>query len=98
MPWNVRLEDGDCNLLEEIVGVWRFINPDSIRTLRILRFLDPYGDTVFNRLQMEPFLKDWEQLEGQASFAGEQSLWAEVKRLGRRCQSEPGLYLRFIGD
>jgi hypothetical protein len=64
----------------------------------ILGVVDWYGDTIFNRLQMDQFLPEWEMLKQRASTQNEVALIEKVKELALRCQSEPHLYLAFIGD
>jgi len=63
-----------------------------------LRFIDPYGQTVFNRLQMPTFIAEWEKISRLAETPEDQELLARVAALARRCRDEEGFYLRFIGD
>jgi hypothetical protein len=63
-----------------------------------LRFIDWYGDTVFNQLQIEPFLAEWERLQGRAQSPETAELYTRIKDLAKRSQSEPHLYLKFYGD
>ncbi len=63
-----------------------------------LRFIDPYGNTIFNRLQMERFLEEWQQIKQNARSQEERQLLDDVEKLARRCASEPHFYLRFRGD
>src|SRR3989442_12391076 len=63
-----------------------------------LPFIDSYGDTVFNQLQMKPFLDEWTRLKKPAETAEERALIEQVTALALRCQDEPHLYLKFYGD
>ncbi len=63
-----------------------------------LRFIDAYGDTVFNRLQMDQFLREWEGVAGKATTDEEKALADQVRQLAEMCRSEPHLYLKFYGD
>lgn len=63
-----------------------------------LRLIDWYGDTVFNRLQMETFLAEWERLSRTARTIEEKELAVHIANLARRCLNEPHLYLKFYGD
>ena len=62
-----------------------------------LRFIDPYGTTGFNRLQIPCLIAELESArerlkdESAAKFAG------EVLRLALRCLDEVGTTLRFYG-
>ena len=65
----------------------------------LLRYVDPYGDTVFNRLQMEQILKELEQLKkSRGRSAEEMEYIRQLEDMARQCQSEPHLYLKFYGD
>jgi hypothetical protein len=61
------------------------------------RFIDPNGDTVFNRLQMEPFLVELDLIIRQAP-ADRLQLLERVRALAIRCRDDAHLYLRFEGD
>ena len=62
-----------------------------------LRFVDPYGDTLFNRLQTQAVLEDLRLLKTtKTNEQGE--LIHRIETLVRVCQKEPHLYLKFIGD
>lgn len=63
-----------------------------------LRFIDPYGDTVFNRLQMNEFLAEWDILMARARSLEEREVLAEVGVLASLCREQPHLYLKFCGD
>lgn len=67
-------------------------------SFQLLRHIDRYGDTVFNRLQIEPFLKEWDQIRAKASSPGEREILARVEKLARLCEEGTHLYLKFVGD
>lgn len=64
----------------------------------ILSGIDWYGDTMFNRQQMEPFLAAWRELKADIQNAEEAVLHSAVERLAERCAAGTHLYLKFIGD
>src|SRR6187200_68234 len=61
-----------------------------------LRFIDPYGDTTFNSMQVAVLEKELSALSATAGEAAEQarSLLQFVKQFEKRLHS----YLKFIGD
>ena len=71
-----------------------FGDPRSI----CLRFVDPYGDTIFNRLQIPAVLEDLDLVSGRLADPVSQDALKRIGNLALTCQSEPHLYLRFIGD
>jgi hypothetical protein len=103
VPLVVRLEESNRravsasvvdtqNLLDE---VWP---DDNDTSFAYVRFIDWYGDTVFNSLQMAPFLAEWERLYRNAKTEEQRSILHDIESLARRCQSEGRIYLRFVGD
>jgi len=42
-------------------------HPDDLR-FKCLRFVDPYGDTVFNRVQLVPLLETYVCLESSTRY------------------------------
>ncbi len=103
MAVDVLLQEGVGRILESVgysmdapnhrlYPEWR--DPD----FPLLAYIDPYGDTVFNSLQMEPFLAEWKRLSPKAKTPGEQKFLQDVERLALRCQNEIGLNLKFLGD
>jgi hypothetical protein len=62
-----------------------------------LCFVDPYGDTVFNRVQAVALLADLRLLRGCESHPHEAAIQA-IEKLVRQCQEEPHLYIKLIGD
>lgn len=72
-----------------------FDTPDDTR---VIRYIDPYGDTVFNRLQIADLLADWADLGSTDRSLEEVELLDAVAAMVRECAAEPGRYLRFVGD
>ena len=64
----------------------------------LLRSLDPYGDTTFNRIQMPRFLREWATLSLNVTTPDEKAIVSAVESLAHRCRDEVHTYLKFIGD
>ena len=64
----------------------------------LVNYIDWYGDTVFNRLQMPRFRSEWARLGGAALASGAADLHAKVTAMAERCAAEVHLYLKFQGD
>jgi hypothetical protein len=64
----------------------------------LLCYIDPYGDTVFNGLQMDVFLSEWERVRDMAETPEQVEAWSSVRDFARKCNEEAHLYLRFRGD
>ena len=68
------------------------------RDLPFLRSIDPYGKTVFNHLQMETFLEEWERVRNRARDESQIEAWEKIKEMAQSCQQDRDLYLRFVGN
>ena len=94
MSWTVVLEgevkDPIASLSDEFsTGV----NLDH-EAFRLLCYLDPYGDTAFNCLQMEDLLRDLAQLLAMEPHP----LGDELIALVKRSKEEVHTYVCFYGD
>ena len=63
-----------------------------------LRYVDLYGNTVFNCLQMEALLEELERIKTIAETDVELSLIEKIACLARFCMEEPHTYIKFYGD
>jgi hypothetical protein len=64
----------------------------------LLRGIDPFGKTVFNHLQMEAFLKEWEHTKDRVRDDSQLDAWNKVKIMAESCRDDRDLYLRFVGN
>jgi hypothetical protein len=96
----VEAEDGSqiAEVLDPTNVLHRLLPSKGDDTYYCLRYVDRYGNTVFNRLQMETVLQELERMRVNARGADELELLARLAELARRCQAEPHLYLKFYGD
>ena len=107
MAINVALVDENGNVQKQLgfpvsLTVSRRLPGYDAADFPYLRFIDPYGDTVSNRVQMIPFLTEWRRLITLRATEGvseeeEQNL-REVEDLALECSRGIHLYLKFIGD
>ena len=80
------------NLLDRLIGS---LDPN---VFPMLASIDRYGDTVFNRLQMDRFLTEWKTLFSSANTPEITGLLNAVKDLAEKSIRGVHLYLVFIGD
>ncbi len=64
----------------------------------ILRGIDRFGNTVFNHLQMESFLQEWERIQDRAHDESQKDAWRKIKQMAEKCRDDRDLYLRFVGN
>ena len=99
MHIDAHLEREDGSKLETIrdfAGVADFVRSRSEGTT-CLRFIDPYGETIFNRGQCGVLRDEWSALAADAPEDA-QSWVNDVARLIERCATDMHLYVRFSGD
>jgi hypothetical protein len=60
--------------------------------------IDPYGDTVLNRIQLSGFLDEWRRLFQYATSEEQRQALLAVQQLAEFCLESPHRYLRFFGD
>ena len=104
----MKLQDEFGEVLEEIQDRKDLLGPyvPALRdeTYHCLRFIDLYGDTYFNLLQMDTFKSEWDRLfrtvqeDDKDVEVAVRKLFEQVRELAVKCQQEPHLYLKFEGD
>jgi hypothetical protein len=92
----VKLED-DLGERSEWVLLHAVLPSREERNFPFLRCIDPYGETMFNHLQMENFLEEWERLGDRAHDDTQRDAWQKVKDFALACQHDRDLFLRFVG-
>src|SRR5438105_13716116 len=100
MSWVVKLQDelGEETENSQWVMLHGVVPPYEERNFPLLRCIDPYGQTVFNHLQMEPFLAEWDQVRDRAADAAQKDAWQRVKDMAEVCKKDRDLYLKFVGN
>jgi hypothetical protein len=72
--------------------------PIGDESFPLLRYVDPYGNVVFNHLQMQQLLEEINSLISGCSDQESKDLLENVRELAEKCRSSNHLYLRFRGD
>jgi hypothetical protein len=102
MGIDVHLENESGKRLDSILDpkgmVARLLPIDDDR-FPLLRHVDLYGDTIFNRSQCRQVLCELELLEKSEKHQPDiVACLNQLKKLARKCDAEPHLYLKFMGD
>ena len=102
MGLNIALEDEqgrEIDAVDDGTNILHRLLPSSDDpSFRALRYVDWYGDTVFNRSQMQDVLSELRLLLKRAKGDSESELVERILELALRCRQEPHLYLKFYGD
>ena len=100
MPQNVslvvKLED-DLGERSEWVVLHGVVPVSSGDDYSLLSGIDPFGKTVFNHLQMESFLREWERVEERVRDDSQREAWKKIRHMAEACREDRDLYLRFVG-
>jgi hypothetical protein len=62
MNFSVSLEDETRGVVETLSSQLVLESAIYLSTSKLLRYLDPYGDTIFNRYQIDDLIVDLEKL------------------------------------
>ena len=107
MTIQVRSERGDVlvtyydlrgQFMSALEGIYHYTRV-RYEAFTILRYIDAYGMTVLNRLQLAPFLAELDQLAD--IFAGDadlESLMQTIRGMAGFCHARVHTYLWFDGD
>ena len=98
MSWTVRIEDEEGNIRKSLSNEFILSDQEIIfnNPFRLIKYLDPYGDTTFNSLMFEDLKKDFAELQELSPADKEQS--QEILDLVKECEEDIHLYLKFYGD
>jgi len=99
MGFVVELRDETSRVLrrfnDQDDGFANSLPPFHDTSFPLLRLIDPYGDTVFNSLQMQAVIPELERLREVGHFEKTRS---RVLELAHQCADGAHLFLVFIGD
>ncbi|MBS1537509.1 MAG: hypothetical protein JST20_07160 [Bacteroidetes bacterium] len=101
MSLTITLEGENGNEIESFddKGLLQTIIPDyNDKSSFCLRFVDLYGDTTFNTLQVPELIEELEQKLTELLPIETKELVENIIRLAHRCKDEVHLYLKIYGD
>jgi hypothetical protein len=98
----VKLESEFGDVIELVTDPRAFLEkllpPHDANNFPLLRFVDWYGNAIFNKNQMDQFLAEWQLIRGRAKNREEGALLETIERLAARVKDDSHLYLKFEGD
>lgn len=98
----VHLRDRSGNVIGQ-AGEWEGAVPAYFpdfehETFLTIRYIDPYGNTIFNHLQMAPVIAELHVLREHAKNETQRRMMDGVIGLAEECAKLPQSQLVFIGD
>jgi hypothetical protein len=99
MGIDVQLQDEHGDILERISDEKRLLHDLlPVGDHSLLSGIDLYGDTIFNRIQMDDFLSEWAKLKMKEMSSVQALHLDRVECLALKCKEGVHLYLKFVGD
>lgn len=96
---DVVVQDENGKIISSGVALPQSIFPSSDDDrFTCVRFIDAYGDTYFNYLQMPYLLDDLRLLKAAASDAGHKAVIEQFEHLVIPFRDERHVYIKCIGD
>ena len=97
MPWTISLENEKKEILDSFhdFSIPKTFDENKKNSFTLLKYLDPYGDTTFNHIQMSDLANDLERLRGEIS---DDVLIDQMISLVNRCKKDVHTHLTFYGD
>jgi hypothetical protein len=102
MGVDVAWEDANGDVLENLVDdgnyVAKLMAYMPIGGSHCLAYIDEYGGTTFNRLQVPRLLEELDEIPTDALDARTREFLERLRGLAERCIREVHTYLKFSGD
>lgn len=73
-------------------------NSENYENTSCLRFIDPYGDTVFNQIQIKELISELSQLYEIRQKVEERNQIDSVIKLAKQAEGNVHTYIKFVGD
>jgi hypothetical protein len=100
MSFEITLETENNEILEKIYEDGRLLHfpgPND-KTFYCIKYIDDYGNTVFNRLQMDDFITEMRILQDNSENPKTKDLIEDILKLAYKCKHEVHTYIKFYGD
>lgn len=93
MGWSIILEDENHGAISAIEVELEDLLSDQLdlNQYRLLKYLDPYGNTTFNHLQINDLILDLKKI-------GPNEKISMIIELANKCRNNLHTYLTFYGD
>ena len=98
MSWIVIKENSDGKKISKLSEEFFLSENDILYSadFRVIKYLDPYGDTTFNSLMFDDLITDMTNLKKQRVKSAD--LIDKIISLATECKKEVHTYLKFYGD
>lgn len=94
MSWTIILEDENKNQISKLKDEFDVKVKISEKEFKLFQYIDSFGNTTFNRLQMDDLISDLSKLK----LVEDNSKIVELIELAEKCKNGIHYYLVFYGD
>lgn len=102
MGIDVTLEDEKGRVLESLADEGGFVaellEHSPAENSHCLAYIDEFGDTTFNRLQVARLLQELREIPLEALNVGTRQFLSQLRAIAETCVNEVHKYLKFSGD
>jgi hypothetical protein len=98
MSWTVIKEDENGNSEEQLSEEFHISGTDILYSsnFRVIKYLDPYGDTTFNAIMFDDLITDLTELKTHRPYSA--FIIDKIIQLATSCKNDVHSYLKFYGD
>ena len=98
MGWIVKIEDENGNEIKVMVDQFALSNSEILQnqSFRLLKYIDPYGDTTFNSYMFKDLIEDLKELIKLSPQDSEHII--VLIKYAQECTKSAHTYLKFYGD
>jgi len=102
MGINVKWEDEEgkqMGFVEDAQNTFsQFLNSSNLKTTELLKYIDQYGDTTFNQLQIKHFIEELKLKINECKSEKDKVKLTEILSLSNKSLGQVHTYLKFYGD
>ena len=97
MSWTIILENEKGETIQMLPESFDYeeLQKLILPKFKLLQYLDPYGDTTFNNLQIEHLILDLNLLK---YISQQKDAIDKIILLAKKCRTEVHTYIKFYGD
>jgi hypothetical protein len=99
--FTINLEDENGNIIDSIEDnglLSHFIPPTSDKKYCCTKYINLWGDTVFNVLQMDDLILEILSVKTESQNREVKELIDRIVQLAEKCKREVHTYIKFYGD
>jgi hypothetical protein len=97
MGWTIILENENGQVIQALADEFNYDELDNLNfeNYFLLKYIDFYGDTTFNALQLNDLISDFEKLRVVTTQG---NIIEQILGLIKKSQEEVHTYIKFYGD